>query len=227
MTALPAEFVVILHGMGGASWTMFPLELYLRRRSFQTINITYPSRRGDLRAQAELVHSRLKIADVWNRSAKVHFVGHSMGGLVARTYLDKYKAQIPQEKMGRVVLAAPPNGGSEIADLLAHLVPYQLYFGPAGQELTTTSQAQSPTPYYELGIIAGTVGWPYPVASFFFDGAHDGRVAVERTKLPGMKDHIALKATHSLIAWKRDVLKQIAAFIRDGAFERSPPTSFV
>lgn len=220
MTASPAEFVVILRGMGGASWTMFPLELYLRRRTFQTLNITYPSRRGDLRAHADLVHTRLKICDVWRKASKVHFVGHSMGGLVARTYLEKYKAHIPIGKMGRVVLAAPPNGGSEIADLLAHLAAYQWYFGPAGQELTTTAQAASPAPYYELGIIAGTIGWPYPAASFFFDGPHDGRVAVERTKVHGMTDHIALKATHSLIAWKRDAIKQIAAFIKDGAFER-------
>jgi hypothetical protein len=75
-------------------------------------------------------------------------------------------------------------------------------------------------PYYELGIIAGSKKWPYIAASFVIPGEHDGRVAVEKTKMDGMKDHLVLSATHSFISWKPEVHNQIINFIKNGEFKR-------
>jgi alpha-beta hydrolase superfamily lysophospholipase len=218
---VPAQdTVVILHGIGHSRWNMYWVERAMRKEGYATINISYPSLKNEIPALANFVNDTLIKEKVWDRPGHVHFVTHSMGGLVARRYLENYKAGIPPEKMGRVVMIAPPNGGSEVADLLKDFLPYKWMFGPAGQQLTTKARMTDvTTPWYSAGVIAGTRGWPYFVATWLIDGDHDGRVAVEKTKLSGMKDFIATPATHSFISWKSGVHKQIVYFLKNERFE--------
>ncbi len=106
-----------------------------------------------------------------------------------------------------------------VAAKLRNFLPYKWFYGPAGQELTTAARRRDRTkPYYDLGIIAGTRGWPYIIASLLIPGPHDGRVAVAHTKLAGMKDHVTLRATHTLIAWHPAVHRQIIHFVKEGVF---------
>jgi pimeloyl-ACP methyl ester carboxylesterase len=211
--------VVLLHGIGHSRWNMYWAERALRKAGYDVLNISYPSLRRTIDQLADFVQARLEAGQIWQSAEHVHFVTHSMGGLVTRRYLEKYRDAIPSGKLGRVVMLAPPHGGSEVADFLKDFPPYQWSFGPAGQELVTSVRtAQMAVPYYELGIIAGSKKWPYVVANFIIPGAHDGRVAVERTKLPGMRDHIVLPATHSFISWKPDVHRQIVYFLENGKF---------
>ena len=145
-----------------------------------------------------------------------------MGGLVVRTYLNDRKKNISDKNLGRVVMLAPPNGGSEVADLLKDFPPYEWVFGPAGQELTTEQQIKTKTNiYYDLGIIAGNKEWPYIIAAHIIPNDSDGRVALEKTKLKGMKDHVTLSATHSFISWKPSVHKQIIYFLKHGKFKHA------
>jgi len=214
------DTVVILHGIGHSRWNMYWVERAMKREGYATVNISYPSLDNEIPALAAYINAKLAAGKVWDRQGRVHFVTHSMGGLVARRYLDDFRADIPQEKMGRLVMIAPPNGGSEVADFLKNFPPYKWSFGPAGQQLTTAfRQTDTTVPWYETGIIAGTRGWPYFVATWLIDGEHDGRVAVEKTKMNGMKDHIALPATHSFISWKGDVHGQIKNFLNEGQFQ--------
>lgn len=215
------DLVVLLHGIGHAPWNMYGLERRLRREGYAVLNLGYPSLRNDLGALAAWLDARLRLAGAWDRpdGGRVHFVTHSMGGLVTRRYLEAFRAHIPPEKMGRVVMIAPPNGGSEVADLLKNFPPYKWAFGPAGQELTTAARAGDITvPWYETGIIAGTKSWPYPEARFLFGGPNDGRVSVDSAKLPGMTDFIAVPATHSFIAWRADVGKMVISYLECGKF---------
>ena len=213
------ETVVILHGIGHSKWNMFVTEQALKHQGYKTLAISYPSLDHDIGTLAGLVHEKLTLSQIWQQSTKVHFVTHSMGGLVTRRYLEDYKDKIPQEKLGRAVMMAPPHGGSEVADLLENLAPYKWVFGPAGQELTTETQSKNTIkPYYDVGIIAGSKGWPYFVADIVLPDAHDGRVAVEKTKWDGMTDHITMNATHSFISWKPNVHKQIVNFLQEGSF---------
>ena len=226
MNAQARETVVLLHGIGHSRRNMLGVERALRRAGYDVVNITYPSLRHNIGALAAFVHKRLERERVWDRAAKVHFVTHSMGGLVTRRYLEEHKDTIPAKKRGRFVMLAPPNAGSEIADLLHKLPPYRWLLGPAGQELCTSMQTDPVAPpFCETGVIAGTKGWLYPVANLIFtDGAetHDGRVTVERTKLRGMKDHFTLSVTHDQIAWKPVTHRQILHFLKDGTFNRAP-----
>ena len=142
-----------------------------------------------------------------------------MGGLVACRYLDLYRNKIPHDKLGRVVMLAPPNGGSDIADLVHKLPPYKWFYGRAGQSLTTKSQAQNKSEiYYDLGIIAGNKAGLYFIANLAISGENDGRVSVKQTKLKGMKDHIVVNETHTFIMNKPKVHKKIISFFEHGNF---------
>jgi pimeloyl-ACP methyl ester carboxylesterase len=215
------DVVVLLHGIGHSRWNMAMVERGMRRAGFSVLNLSYPSRTRTIEAIAAFLHERLRKKNLWQEGKRVHFVTHSMGGLVVRYYLEKYKSEIPRGKLGRVVMIAPPIGGSEVADFLKNFLPYKWMFGPAGQELVTAvRRADQTAPYYDLGIIAGSKKWPYVIANFIVRGEHDGRVAVVNTKLEGMKDHMVVPATHGFISWKASTHEQAVYFILNGAFKR-------
>ncbi len=213
------ETVILLHGIGHTRWNMRHMEQALKDQGYNTLNITYPSCKMEIGNLARFVADILAQQSVWQNSRTVHFVTHSMGGLVTQRYLQDFRADIPGDKLGRVVMMAPPQKGSEVADLLQHLPPYKWVFGPAGQELTTKKRSTCQIrPYYELGIIAGDKGWPYFVAHFLFSGRHDGRVAVEKTKTSAMKSHITLPCTHGFISWDNATHAQVIHFLNKGNF---------
>ena len=161
------ELVVLLHGIARTRRSMRRMEVVLAGAGYGTLNFAYASRsRGIVLLAGDIAHE-LARAGAWSGSRRVHFVTHSMGGLVAARYLNDFRASIPVGKMGRVVMLAPPNAGSEVADLLSRFPPYRWFYGPAGQELTTAARSAAiVAPHYELGVIAGSTGWPYLVGQY-------------------------------------------------------------
>ena len=128
--------VVLLHGISRTARSFGKMETALVGAGFVTLNLDYASRRKSLAALAEDIHSDIeRFADGIDGS--IHFVAHSMGGLLARAYLGKYRPH----RLGRVVMLGTPNGGSEIADGLKNFAPYRAFFGPAGQQLGTQRDA--------------------------------------------------------------------------------------
>ncbi len=219
--AQAAETVVLLHGIARTALSLSAVEKALKKEGYDVLPVTYPSRQKNVDDIAGWLRQSALDDEFWSKAEKVHFVTHSMGGVVAQQYLDQYRVAIPVEKLGRVVMLAPPNGGSEVADLLHDFWPYKWYYGPAGSELTTEARQKAVVePYYDLGVIAGTKEWPYVIAAFVVPGSSDGRVSVEKTKIPGMKDHVTVPATHTFIMDKPDVHRQVVAFIKDGVFIR-------
>lgn len=215
------EVVILLHGIGLSKWSLSLLSRSLKRAGYDTINITYPSTKLSLDHISDWLAEKHLTSSVWDSYSKIHFVTHSMGGLVARRYLNKFRETLNPDKMGRVVMLGTPNQGSEIADAMLRFPPYKWMFGPAGQELSTTAQSlNQDVSYFEVGVIAGTAGWLYPISGLFFKGKHDGRVAVERTKLHDMKDHMVIRASHTLMIYKRKVHKEIIHFLKHGKFSK-------
>lgn len=215
------ETVVLLHGIGHSMMNMLFLEQFLKKQGYKTYNITYPSLKKNIEALTRFLSDQLNKKRVWENSDKVHFVVHSMGGLVSGFYLQDFKDNIPADKLGRVVMLGTPHGGSEVADALENLWPYKRVFGPAGQELTTRARKGNKIdPYYDLGIIAGSWGKLHPMA-LFMKSEHDGCVSVESTQIPGMRDHIVMPVSHSLMGWNLKVKNQVIYFIENGEFHHA------
>ncbi len=188
------------------------LEKAFQRAGFETLNIGYPSIRRDLSALADFVHAKISGA----AAEKIHFVGFSMGCLLARTYIARHRPA----NLGRVVMLAPPNNGSEVADFLKNFWPYRVGYGPAGQQLITDQRALKEllgAVDYELGVIAGNRSIA-PFSSWVIGKENDGKVSVESTKLAGMKEHIVIPASHTFIISNRQAQALAVRFIREGCF---------
>ena len=216
--AMRRDGVILLHGIGRGSGSMGRLEQALRDAGYRTLNLDYPGRRADLAALAGHVQ---EASGRWIDSVEgdVHVVTHSMGGLVARAFITRYRPG----HLGRVVMFAPPNQGSEIADLLEDTPPFRRIFGPAGAQLTTRrpdTMVRLLGPIdYPLGIIAGDraidpLGWA------FLPKPNDGKVTVANTKIDGMTDHMTLPVTHTFIMRDAAAIAACLGFVRDGRFAR-------
>ena len=210
--------VVLLHGIGCTSRSMRKLERSLQQAGLTTLNLTYASRKKPLDALADDIHPAIaKFGEAIG--GQLHFVGHSMGGLLARVYVASHRPS----RLGRVVMLGTPNGGSEVADLLQRSRLYRNFYGPAGLQLTTQQDdtlAQLPPVDYAVGIVAGTRALDPIAWRFVLPRPNDGRVSVARSKLAGMADHIAIKATHTGLPYHASAISQTIAFLSEGRFDQ-------
>jgi pimeloyl-ACP methyl ester carboxylesterase len=217
----PGAGVLLLHGISRSAISMHLIERALRAEGYAVLNLTYNSRRQSLEEIAAAIAPKVTEFAA-GLSGPLHIITHSMGGLVARVLLALDRPFRPAN-LGRVVMLAPPNSGSEIADLLQGNWFYRQWFGPAGAQLVTRRDAHLRRLLgrtdFELGIIAGTRSI-YPVASLLLPHPSDGRVSVKATRDARAADHIALPVSHPLIVLDRRAIAQALAFLRDGRFER-------
>lgn len=210
--------------MGRTTATMTSMQRHFEKRGYHVLNIDYPSRKYTVAELARRIKPAVEEFNV-DATKKIHFVGYSMGGLVIRAFIAKYRP----ENLGRVVLIGTPNGGSEVADYMHGRWTYKSFFGPAGQELTTEQRTAGTLEAvdYDIGCIAGdrTVD---PISTYLIiGGADDGKVSVKSaTAVKGVKDTITLHASHTFIPVKSDVIKQARWFIENGKFrhEKEKPT---
>ena len=213
------EQVILLHGLCRTSRSMVKMESALTEAGYKVRNVDYPSRSAPIEKLADDAIGKA-VSDCKNDGAtKIDFVTHSLGGILVRSYLARHT--IPN--LGRVVMLAPPNQGSEVVDKLGRLFLFKWINGPSGNELGT---GKNSTPNklgpanFPVGIIAGdrSINW---INSLLIPGSDDGKVSVERTKLAGMTGHIVIHATHPFIMKNREAIRQTIQFLRTGNFDHA------
>jgi len=180
-------------------------------------NVSYASTRKHIEQLAEeAIGPALKLCPV---DRKLHFVTHSLGGILVRQYLSHHEI----ENLGRVVMLGPPNKGSEVVDKLRDFPGFHFINGDAGLELGT---GESSVPNrlgaanFDLGIIAGTRSINL-LLSRMIAGVDDGKVSVENTKLEGMHDHLEMEVTHPFMMRNSKVIEQVIQYLETGRFSTS------
>jgi triacylglycerol lipase len=214
------EWVVLIHGLGRTDLSMIRLEAKLTERGYAVINVSYPSTQFSIEhlAEEELAPAVEQCCTAVGK--KIHFVTHSMGGIVLRYYLADHEMQ----NLGRVVMLSPPNQGSEVADWVAENELLQRVLGPSAEQLGTGPESvpnQLGPVDFELGIIAGNRTLN-PLFSRMIPGADDGKVSVERAKVEGMNDFLVVPHSHTYIMMSDEVIEQVAHFLANGEFRHDP-----
>lgn len=209
------EKVILLHGIFLHHYHLSIMAKFLQKNGYEVLNISYPSRHYPIRELAQLVKQKVK--QEFLSKNKIHFVGFSMGGLILRALL----AEIAPENLGRLVMIATPNQGSEMADLLCDHKVIKFLYGPALNDLKTSNASQIPKlpeSLMDVGIIAGNKQ-SLSLFKKVFAGENDGKVAVAKTSIDGQKDQIILPFSHTLGPFNPEVHQQTLHFLQKGHFQ--------
>ena len=210
------DCVILLHGLARTSKSMKPLYQALTGDGYFVVNNGYDSTNDTIENLANTsVPAAIAQCPV---NSTVHFVTHSMGGILVRYYLANHTLPHP----GNVVMLGPPNRGSEVVDTMGGVPGFQWINGPAGNELGTDENSTPntlPPVNFPLGIIAGNATFN-PILSGIIPAEDDGKVSVERTKVEGMLDHIVLDTSHTFMMRNKDVIAQTLYFLRNKHFNK-------
>ncbi|WP_159434856.1 esterase/lipase family protein [Rubritalea squalenifaciens] len=206
------ETVILLHGLWRSVWAMEPMAQYLNGCGYQTINCPYASFKLSLSEMVEQFSHFVR--EQCKEAKKVHFVTHSLGGVVVRQLLQ----QLESDKIGHVVMLAPPHQGSEIVDWLQS---YNLHrvLGPAGNFLSTSSMEALDTKLPDAIPVAVIMGKQslLPFFRSMLDQQNDGIVSVERGQVAGTNQFEIIEADHTYISSNEDAMSMTEHFLRTGS----------
>lgn len=210
-----AETVVLLHGLGRTELSMALLGTRIEDGGYHVVNVGYPSKEETLEELTERLHREILVCCPARRR-DVHFVTHSMGGIIVRNYLAKHSP----DHRGRVVMLSPPNQGSEVADAFQDSPLMRTIMGETGLALgtDTTDIPRSLGPAdFELGILTGRLSLD-PIGSWLIPGPDDGKVSIEAARLEGAVAFKVVDASHTFIMNDLEVAREVLRFLRTGRF---------
>jgi pimeloyl-ACP methyl ester carboxylesterase len=203
---------VFVHGLflNGAEFTL------LRRRLARDFGLashrfSYPTVSGSVEGAVERLRRFVSGID----AERIHFVGHSLGGVVLCRYFEAF----PCDRPGRVVMLGSPLGGSRSAQAVARHSLTRRIVGPlVNAELVGECRPRCWRCQAELGVIAGTS--PVGLGRFFarFDEDSDGTVGVSETRMDGLTAHLTLPVSHMGMLVSHVVARQVGTFLETGRF---------
>ena len=203
MPAQSSHALILIHGLGAHWLIMSPLARRLQGQFGRVINWSYSSLWSGIERHGQQMAEQLQRLDDDPAVERIDLITHSMGGIVARLALATH---VPN-KMGRMVMLAPPNTGSHVARSLApvlgRLCPPLVQLSDEEQSFVASLP---PLAQMEIGIIAAR---------------NDFLVAEPRTHLSTEKEHIILPGMHTSLVWRQETAEQVAAFLTSGKFRQN------
>lgn len=216
------DYVILMHALAKSSREMKALERALSEEGYVVLNLNYPSRKHDIEDLTENFLAKAVKKLCIDKKKKINFIGSSLGTQLIRQYLQDN----PKLNIGRVVMIAPPNRGSEVVDFMQNNILckdfFRWFFGPAAAQLGARKSSYVNTQLekevkYDLGVIAGDC-CINPLAPFIISGTSDGRVSLSATRIKGMRDHVVIHSPHCFIASNDETIKQVSYFLSYGQF---------
>ncbi len=208
--------VILLHGMGRTRWSMRKPARALSAAGYHVVNLGYPSTSQHHSIQdlaGDFIPQAVARCD---SNQPVHFVTHSLGGILLRMYLQTHKLPVGS----RAVMLAPPNHGSEVAESLRGWFLYRWLMGRPGQQLGTGAESiplSLKAIDMEIGIITGNRSIE-PWFSRLLTGENDGKVSVASARLAEAGSFLVVPQTHSFIMQDKRVIRETVHFIQQGHF---------
>ncbi|RKD30012.1 alpha/beta fold hydrolase [Thermohalobacter berrensis] len=209
--------VVLIHGYNKSSKDMLPLKKNMERLGYECILVDLPLRFKEVDYCTSVFEKKIKgLLRNLNSNEKISIIGHSTGGLIIRYYLSKTKYI---DKIGRCVLIATPNKGSQLADIASRFSKVFINILKTLKSLTTEEIKKlgiKEVKNVEIGAIAGNNN--NLLLGKLLKEENDGRVRVSSVKYKGLKDFIILPYGHKEIHHKFKTAKLVDSFIRNGKF---------
>lgn len=203
------ETVILLHGIWMKSVVMKPLAARLRRDGYQSRCFSYPSMKNTPEANASALGRFVQGVE----AEKIHFVAHSLGGLVLMHFFHQFQLNAP----GRVVMLGSPVSGSWSARRILDLPGGDLLLGRSTEQGLAGELPDWPVER-EAGMVAGTIGFGAGRLLGKMPGINDGAVLLSETEAPWLKDHVTVKTTHSGLLVSSLVARQVSSFLKNGHF---------
>jgi len=211
MSAQAREAVLLLHGAWMNPLVMGYLARRLRSEGFAAHALGYRTMRDPLEAHLARVAKGVAQLD----APRVHLVGHSLGGVIVMRYLQR----LADRRVGRAVLLGSPVAGCRAAAGFAEQAGGELMMG---RSLAVWREPVdvSVDSRFDIGAIAGTRALGLGALVVRLPTPNDGVVCVDETRFPALRDHIELPIGHTVMLMSSRVARQIASFLKTGAFRR-------
>lgn len=203
--------VIYVHGL----WMPGEESLVLRHRLAQEFGFALHSFRYSAAfSSMNTTTERLAAFAAELKAPEVHFVGHSLGGLIIHRLLERFSEQPP----GRAVFLGTPSVASKAAEQASRFAPVAHLMGQSVAEELLQPKLRRWSHPNPLGIVAGSqrLGVGQLLANFQED--NDGTVAVSETRMPGATDHIVLPVSHLGMLVSARVARETGLFLTHGRF---------
>lgn len=211
-----SDGVLLVHGLWMRSIAMRWLATRLRSQGFAPRQFGYYS----LLQDTDAVVARL--VEALRAQPGLHVVAHSLGGLLALRAAE----MAGTGGVGRVVCLGSPLAGSHAASSIVAKIPAGARLVGHNRDLLKSGIGQVPGGL-QVGAIAGCVPRGLGGMVARFECEHDGTVAVPETRVPGLADHVVLRASHSGLIFSDAAVRQSVHFLRHGRFEHAVEASAV
>ncbi len=215
LTSISDHLVVLIHGTFRAKESFRPMERALRESGFEPLSLNYPSTLASIPTHTRRLNQLLDQLEGYDR---VSFVGHSLGGILARCLVGSDSPWKSKMKVQRLVTLGAPNQGAEIVDRLRDSPLVRAVAGPAALALATDRIGEIPLPECAFGVVAGAKGdgkgW-----NPLLPGDDDRTVSLQSALLDGAEDSLVVPVIHTWLMRDPRVVAGVVNYLTTGRFE--------